>query len=315
MQGIHVTEENSRSVLFNLRIKFDQYINNLCSYFQPYIREWQANRRKFRSFAKDIECALYASDSTDTNGRRAMKNVGNFISDFRFQLTDTACAGFVQPDWSLISMIRMGILGVQMLLPDNAQSHLVLITDGCCAVSIRFLKMLKSLSYIHSFDVKIPDGSAFDQIIGQLRAYTITCSFIQSDSSVRGAALGHVSFPELFKFIATATFGRFMFASELINSDDSGHINFYHRAFLAWNFQKAFLTNDEPPMPEFLRTNIGYVFIHLKYRFYKIGCLAHREVINTRNNTRQVSINCCMFVCEKAIPLKMSIILCETERI
>jgi hypothetical protein len=96
------------------------------------------------------------------------------------------------------------------------------------------------------------------QVISQLRSYTTTCSFIQSDSSIRGAALGHVSFPELFKFIATATFGRFMYASELTNIGDI-FFNFYHRAFLTWNFKMAFPVVEEPQMPAFLRTNTGLV--------------------------------------------------------
>jgi hypothetical protein len=117
-----------------LRVKFNEYINNLCTYFQPYIRAWSEQRRKFRCFAKDIEFAMYASDTSDPRSRRPTKNIDKYISDCRFQLADTPCSGFVQPDWSLISMLRMGILAVQMLGPELAQSEMVVVTDGCCAV-------------------------------------------------------------------------------------------------------------------------------------------------------------------------------------
>ncbi|KAI6171811.1 hypothetical protein M3Y98_00903800 [Aphelenchoides besseyi] len=151
LQGVHVTEENVRVVITNLRRKFNQYINNLCTYFQPFIRDWAAQRRKFRSFARDVEVALYA-DSHYSSNRLPPKigNVDKFISDFRLQISDTRCSGFVQPDWSLISMLRMGLLGIQML-QENAQSHLLIATDGCCA---------------------IPNEDALEQMITQLRSYT-----------------------------------------------------------------------------------------------------------------------------------------------
>ncbi|KAI6221740.1 Protein SZT2 [Aphelenchoides besseyi] len=248
LQGVHVTEENVRVVITNLRHKFNQYINNLCTYFQPFIRDWAAQRRKFRSFARDVEVALYA-DSHYSSSRLPPKigNVDKFISDFRLQISDTRCSGFVQPDWSLISMLRMGLLGIQML-QENAQSHLLIATDGCCA---------------------IPNEDALEQMITQLRSYTVTCSFIQTDSSNRGAALGHVSFPELFNFLSTATFGKFMYTSELIDVE-TGLMNTYHRSLLSWNFQRACGPEIAPLMPDFIQPKMTRTIKTRQfYHYYK----------------------------------------------
>lgn len=65
--------------------------------------------------------------------------------------------GFIQPDWALIFMLRMGLMGVQML-PENTQSNIVVITDGVCG---------------------IPNSNALQQVLAQLRSYTVSCSFIQ----------------------------------------------------------------------------------------------------------------------------------------
>ncbi|KAI6184934.1 Protein SZT2 [Aphelenchoides bicaudatus] len=230
LQGIHVNEHNIGFVVSNLRIKFNKYINKLCLYFQPYIRAWSAQRRKFRCFAKDIEFAIL--------------------------------------DWSLISMLRMGILGVQMLGPESAQSQMIVVTDGCCA---------------------IPDSLALDQVLGQLRGYTICCSFVQADSSLRGAALGHVSFPELFNFIATATFGRSLMTSELpLTCKNNGQINYYHWAFLAWNFKKAHMKVDELPIPDFLKNHLNSTRSHQYTQQYKTSvnkllCVRLREGYTIRD--------------------------------
>lgn len=203
----------------------------------------------FRRFAKCVEAALYST--TDAGAGRATKTVEQYIADYRPRLTDTSCPGFVHPDWSLIAMLRMGLLGVQMLGPDIGQSNLILVTDGCCAVSI-----LKATQCSRSV-FQIPEGPALEQVISQLRAYTITCTFIQSDLCVRGAALGYVSFPELFKFIAASTFGRFMLASDLPTVEDNGQMNFYHRAFFTWRFQEAVVGNSLTS--EYSRGHMEYV--------------------------------------------------------
>jgi hypothetical protein len=98
-------------------------------------------------------------------------------------------------------------------------SFTVLITDGVCGVF---------------------DQNALQGAISQLRLNAISCSFIQLHSaSLRGPVLGHVAFPELFSFIATATFGTFLFESDLEGPKGPDGLNPVQRAFLTWTFRKG----------------------------------------------------------------------------
>lgn len=174
-----MTEENVHVVCNNLQSKFTVFINNLCTYFKPHVQEWSTRRRQLRAFARDIESFLYASvGGVSMAPPTYMRDMGADSSAESLMqkgastkaTQDTSCGGYVQPEWALIAMLRTGLIGVQMLVPENAQSHLVIATDGCCA---------------------IPNESALEQLTAQLRARTIQCSFIQTaTSSGRGAALG-----------------------------------------------------------------------------------------------------------------------------
>lgn len=103
---------------------------------QPLMRRWNTKRRIFLKI-NDTE-KIAQEESIDPNSLH----------------TDR---GFIQPDWALIFMLRMGLMSVQML-PENTQSNIVVITDGVCG---------------------IPDSNALQQVLAQLRSYTVSCSFIQ----------------------------------------------------------------------------------------------------------------------------------------
>uniref|UniRef100_A0A183C3E1 Protein SZT2 n=1 Tax=Globodera pallida TaxID=36090 RepID=A0A183C3E1_GLOPA len=121
--------------------------------------------------------------------------------------------GFVHSDWALIFMLRMGILSIQMMQP-RSLANIVIVTDGVCSVF---------------------DQQALQGILAQLRLHSIACSFIQLRSaSLRGPVLGHVGFPELFKFIATATLGTFLFEDQLDPTDSSDPLDPIQRALLTW---------------------------------------------------------------------------------
>ncbi|CAD5216067.1 unnamed protein product [Bursaphelenchus xylophilus] len=231
LQGVLLNEETIDLVVANLIRKFHSYVNDLCSYCQPYLSEWQVERRKFRKFADKVASALY--DVVNENGENIdSKELRGFPKSFP-DFKENSAVGFIQPDWALVFMVRLGLMAVQML-PEHTQSNLVIVTDGICA---------------------IPDGDALQNLISQLRSLTITCSFIQLEqSSLKGPSLGHVGFTELFKFLAKATFGKFLYEKDLVDVPDR-QLSFYHRAFLSWNFQRAYDLDDESKTLDILGLN------------------------------------------------------------
>ncbi|VDO39393.1 unnamed protein product [Onchocerca flexuosa] len=94
--------------------------------------------------------------------------------------------GFINSEWSLIFMLRTGLIGLQ-LLPDTAQPNIVLITDAVCNVT---------------------DIHALQKLVFQLRNYSVACSFIQIQGDCNtNAVFGHFSSPEFFTFLAKGTSG------------------------------------------------------------------------------------------------------------
>jgi hypothetical protein len=99
-------------------------------------------------------------------------------------------------------MLSYGITALQ-LMSEESTSALVIITDGI---------------------LDVPNLSAFEAVMRQIRARIISCSFIQigSNNNYRQqttnnkiikapiASLGHVPNDELLKFISLSTFGSFI---------------------------------------------------------------------------------------------------------
>ncbi|EJW74326.1 hypothetical protein WUBG_14767, partial [Wuchereria bancrofti] len=94
--------------------------------------------------------------------------------------------GFINSEWSLMFMLRVGLIGLQ-LLPDIAQPNIVLITDAVCNVT---------------------DIHALQKLMVQLRNYSIACSFIQIQGDCNtNAVFGHFSSPGFLTFLARGTSG------------------------------------------------------------------------------------------------------------
>lgn len=98
-------------------------------------------------------------------------------------------------------MLSYGITALQ-LMPEESTAALIIITDGI---------------------LDVPNLSAFEAVMRQIRARIISCSFVQIGSnSCRQqtknnkiskapiASLGHVPNEELLKFISLSTFGSFI---------------------------------------------------------------------------------------------------------
>ncbi|KAK2106587.1 KICSTOR complex protein szt2 [Saguinus oedipus] len=158
----------------------------------------------------------------------------------------------VTADLGLVSMIRQGILALQ-LLPSNSSAGIIVITDGVTSV---------------------PDVAVCETLLNQLRSGTVACSFVQptqlsvwaplaknrgcdpswdfkeAEESEEGRDLrvggvysydcsfGHVPNVELMKFIAMATFGSYLSTCPEPEPGNLG-LTVYHRAFLLYSFLRS----------------------------------------------------------------------------
>ncbi|XP_045714431.1 KICSTOR complex protein SZT2 isoform X1 [Phyllostomus hastatus] len=123
----------------------------------------------------------------------------------------------VTADLGLVSMIRQGILALQ-LLPSNSSAGIIVITDGVTS---------------------IPDVAVCETLLNQLRSGTVACSFVQVGGVYSyDCSFGHVPNVELMKFIAMATFGSYLSTCPEPKPGTLG-LTVYHRAFLLYSFLRS----------------------------------------------------------------------------
>ncbi|KAM7161426.1 KICSTOR complex protein SZT2 isoform 2-T2 [Macrochelys suwanniensis] len=123
----------------------------------------------------------------------------------------------VTADIGLVSMIRQGILALQ-LLPCNSSAGIIIITDGVTSV---------------------PDVAVCETLLNQLRSSTVACSFVQVGGVYSyDCSFGHVPNVELMKFIAMATFGAYLSTCPELDPL-SLDLNVYHKAFLLYSFLRT----------------------------------------------------------------------------
>ncbi|KAM6963146.1 KICSTOR complex protein SZT2 [Aplochiton taeniatus] len=123
----------------------------------------------------------------------------------------------VTADVGLVSMVRQGILALQ-LLPPNSSAGIIIITDGVTSV---------------------PDVVVCETLLNQLRSGTISCSFVQVGGTYSyDCSLGYIPNVELMKFLSLATFGSYMACCPELEPS-SQEMNPYHRAFLTYSFLKT----------------------------------------------------------------------------
>ncbi|XP_066518983.1 KICSTOR complex protein SZT2 [Hoplias malabaricus] len=123
----------------------------------------------------------------------------------------------VTADVGLVTMIRQGILALQ-LLPPNSTAGIIIITDGVTSV---------------------PDVAVCEALLNQLRSGTIACSFVQVGGAYSyDCSFGYIPNVELMKFISMATFGSYL--SMCPEPTQVGQeLNTYHRAFLTYSFLRT----------------------------------------------------------------------------
>ncbi|XP_061635945.1 KICSTOR complex protein SZT2 isoform X2 [Phyllopteryx taeniolatus] len=123
----------------------------------------------------------------------------------------------VSADMGLVSMVRQGILALQ-LLPPNSSAGIIIITDGVMSV---------------------PDVVVCETLLNQLRSGTIACSFVQVGGPYSyDCSFGYIPNVELMKFISVATFGSYL-ASCPQADPRSQDMNAFHKAFLTYSFLKT----------------------------------------------------------------------------
>ncbi|KAK0394737.1 hypothetical protein QR680_000909 [Steinernema hermaphroditum] len=199
LQGVLLDSENLEAVLETVNRKLDLFLANLWRSANEQLCTWNKERRRMR-FQGDGLASLVYNEATECDSR-----------------------GFVQPEWALIFMLRMGLLGVQML-PENTQSNIIVITDGV---------------------VGMPNAQAMAQLLTQLRSFTVSCSFIQLTPPLADdTVFGNFSSPELLQFLAMATFGTYIYDQNSIPESAPLQLNVFHRAFLCWSFQRALASNE-----------------------------------------------------------------------
>ncbi|KAK6048185.1 hypothetical protein COOONC_14311 [Cooperia oncophora] len=223
VQGILLTESNINSVLHTVTQKFNDLLNSLYVYSKGILQKWATLRRrhrnKFDSACGDIECIGAYESARSSICKRWLTQQGKItlvhhvvnsappkpapsyprsimdyvkgvwtVSSAEDENTtrNPLCDGYIHPEWALIFMLRLGLIAVQMM-HENTQSNIIVITDAVCGM---------------------PDANALQQLLSQLRSYTVSCSFIQLQGRSRNeACFGHVASCELFHFLAMATFG------------------------------------------------------------------------------------------------------------
>ncbi|XGW11349.1 hypothetical protein V3C99_012672 [Haemonchus contortus] len=273
VQGILLTESNINSVLHTVTQKFNDLLNSLYVYSKGILQKWgtlrRRHRNKYDSACGDIECiGEYETTRTsslcnDGSPNKVVNNVPmkpapihpRSIMDYvkgvwtvsaaedENTTRNPLCDGYIHPEWALIFMLRLGLIAVQMM-HENTQSNIIVITDAVCGM---------------------PDANALQQLLSQLRSYTVSCSFIQLQGRSRNeACFGHVASCELFHFLAMATFGVYIpncrcaigvdmndiheplvysEDEEEVDEDEYKPLNPFHRALLCWCFQNALQDN------------------------------------------------------------------------
>uniref|UniRef100_W5MA35 SZT2 subunit of KICSTOR complex n=1 Tax=Lepisosteus oculatus TaxID=7918 RepID=W5MA35_LEPOC len=149
--------------------------------------------------------------------QQARGQVSDFNPDLPNHRNMKLGVSMVTADVGLVSMVRQGILALQ-LLPPNSSAGIIIITDGVTSV---------------------PDVAVCETLLNQLRSGTIACSFVQVGGAYSyDCSFGYVPNVELMKFISLATFGSYLSSCPELDVF-SQDMNTYHKAFLTYSFLKT----------------------------------------------------------------------------
>ncbi|XP_077389391.1 SZT2 subunit of KICSTOR complex isoform X4 [Festucalex cinctus] len=182
---------------------------------------------------------------------------GNGVED---QLPRRPSVSMVSSDMGLVSMVRQGILALQ-LLPPNSSAGIIIITDGVMSV---------------------PDVVVCETLLNQLRSGTITCSFVQVGGPYSyDCSFGYIPNVELMKFISVATFGSYLPNCPPLDLD-SQDMNAYHKAFLTYSFLKT---------PEAINSDILSVSQHKLFNEHLVSASGNPALVMRRKKHTEKDVH------------------------
>nr|CRZ23709.1 Bm4336 [Brugia malayi] len=119
VQGYLLTKKNIDCILQYVQERFALFSNRLCWTVQPHLRKWNHERKKLRQRAGDLLPEnFFRQQSHATDGFR--DSMHGLLAAQMTSRTSRTDEGFINSEWSLMFMLRVGLIGLQ-LLPDTAQ--------------------------------------------------------------------------------------------------------------------------------------------------------------------------------------------------
>uniref|UniRef100_A0A8R1HMG4 Protein SZT2 n=1 Tax=Caenorhabditis japonica TaxID=281687 RepID=A0A8R1HMG4_CAEJA len=271
-QGVFVTESNVDQVIEQVNIKFVGILERLFTFSRPILEQWGKLKRRHKNNKFDSLCE--SESMSDENLRKTFSAdeqevvVGSPAPDPN--IDDKYVGDNEQHDGNIMSMKR-GIWAAtekhegQKQLSFASDKNLVVISDSVCGM---------------------PDESALQKVLTQLRSYTVAFSFIQlQKKACTEPVFGHVGSSQLFHFMTLATFGTYLprqkarpparplrihrtsdgqlHVSRTVEHDDiidesADNINPFHRALICWSFQNA-LNDNEYLLDTFAQINHDFL--------------------------------------------------------
>uniref|UniRef100_A0A158R553 Protein SZT2 n=1 Tax=Syphacia muris TaxID=451379 RepID=A0A158R553_9BILA len=259
VQALSLDSSNVQQAIAVMQKWFEKFADSLSSFMRKSIGRYDKDRRlhsQIKQHSKVIE-----KHEGDFQSRREMINLVG--------LETAADLGYIEPQYTFCSMLRVGLLGAR-LLPENIQSSVILITDA---------------------NIGKPNEEALQLLLSQLRNFTLSCSIIKlNHNNNSGLTCGDISNSELFHFLASSTFGAYLDDNPALFEKTSFFgMNTYQKALLSWSFQKPLLTNPfleqtftqfNPEFMFFLKRDIrrqNYVTLEYETSLERILILRMRE--------------------------------------
>lgn len=218
VQGWKLTHGNVKELLTLVEERF-----NLITESVAFVTAKANNEREERLKAKgSLNLDSLFNESTP-DGPKMSSNITSeaYVGGQKYPDTCTSPSSPVSipPDIAMVTMFRCGLMSLQ-LLPPQSSAGIVMISDGM---------------------LTLPSASVLENMLTQSRNHNISCSFIQVGSgSHPHSCFGYLPYTDLMKFITTATFGAYLDkCPEELQDEFNYNYSLYHRAFLAWNFQRG----------------------------------------------------------------------------
>jgi len=203
-QGWKLTAENVTDFISLLKIRFNEITDSVAKVTA------RAN--------EELDDKLSGGKRISTPDNFYLDNL--FYDGFEGGGDDMASSLSIPPDIAMVNMYRCGLLALQ-LLPPQSNAGIVMISDGMLTLS---------------------SASILESMLTQSRNHNISCSFLQVGSPPHPhSCFGYLPYTDLMKFITTATFGAYLDRCPEEKKMTTPEFNYsmYHRAFLAWNFQRG----------------------------------------------------------------------------